>query len=79
MTDKIYLHHGVPQGDIISPYVFILMVEILLLKLNFTKNLTGITFAKLESRSKTFADDTTLILQRTANNLIYAKKQIFIV
>ena len=62
MTDKIYLRQGVPEGDIISHYIFILMVEILLLKLNFTKNLTGITFAKLESRSVTFADDTTIIL-----------------
>jgi hypothetical protein len=36
------------------------MVEILLLKINHTKNLTGIVFAKFEARSETFADDTTI-------------------
>ena len=46
------------------------MVGILLLK--FTKNLTGITFSKMESRSETFADDTTIILQRSAKNLTFA-------
>ena len=68
MSEKIFLRQGVPQGDMISPYIFILMVEILLLKINYTTHLTGIKFAKLESRSETFADDTTIILQRTKKN-----------
>ena len=51
--------------------MFLLMVEI-----NFTKNLTGITFAKMEWRSETFADDTTIILQRSAKNLTFAKKYL---
>ena len=76
MTDKIHLRQGVPQGDIISPYICILMVETLLLKISFTTKLTGITFAKQESRSETFADDTTIILQKTKNNLIFAKKYL---
>ena len=62
MSDKISLNQGVPQGDVISPYIFILMVEIRLLKINLTKNLTGIIFAQVESRSETFADETTIFL-----------------
>ena len=36
LTDTINLQQGVPQGDIIFPYLFLLMVEILLIKI--TKN-----------------------------------------
>ena len=65
LASKILLEQGVPQGDVISPYIFILMVEILLIKINYTKNLKGIRYAKRESRSETFADDTTVILERS--------------
>ena len=42
LTEKINLEQGVPQGDVISPYIFILVVEILLIKINFTSHLKGI-------------------------------------
>ena len=74
LTSKIMLEQGVPQGDVISPYIFILMVEILLIKINYTKNLKGIRYAKEESRSETFADDTTVILERSEEYLRYALK-----
>ena len=41
------------------------MVEVLLIKINYTKNLTGVKFAKTESRSETFANNTTIIQQGT--------------
>ena len=50
------------------------MVEILLIKINYTKNLKGIRYAKGESRSETFADDTTVILERSEEYLRYALK-----
>ena len=76
MSSPIKLEQGVPQGDVVSPFIFILMVEILLLKINYTKNLTGIIFATYEARSETFADDTTIFLTRSAHNLTYAAKYI---
>ena len=33
LTKKILLEQGVPQGDVVSPYIFILAVEILLIKI----------------------------------------------
>ena len=59
-SEIILLKQGVPQGDIISPYIFVLAVEVLLIKLNYTKNITGIkgiTYTKRGGRHKAFADD----------------------
>ena len=33
LTKKILLEQGVPQGDVVSPYIFILAVELLLIKI----------------------------------------------
>ena len=55
LSDKISLNQGVPQGNVISPNIFILMVKILLIEINQTKNLTGIIFVQVESISETFA------------------------
>ena len=52
------------------------MVEMLLIKINCSKNLKGITFATHESRSETFADNTTIFLEREEENLRTATKYI---
>jgi hypothetical protein len=44
-------------------------VEILLLKISYTDSLEGLTFAKTEARSETYADDTTIIVKRSEANL----------
>ena len=33
LSSTIKLQQGVPQGDVVSPYIFLLMVEILLIKI----------------------------------------------
>ena len=73
LTETIQLEQGVPQGDVISPYLNILMVEVLLIQIKHTKNLIGIKYARQEARSETFVDDTTIFLTRTESNLRYAK------
>ena len=75
-TDKISLEQGVPQGDIISPHIFILAVEVLLIKINHTKNLEGIKYGVVEGRSETFADDTTIYIERDPKYLKSAVKYI---
>ena len=44
-------------------------MEILLIKINFTKNIKSVTFTKKESKNKTFADDTSFFILREENYL----------
>ena len=39
LTKKILLEQRLSQGDVVFPYVFMLAVEILLIKVNLTKNI----------------------------------------
>ena len=64
LTKKTVLEQGVPQGDVVSPYIFILAVEILLINIVHTKNIKRITYAKKESRLQTFADYISIFIQR---------------
>ena len=71
LTKKILLEQGVPQGDVISPYIFIVAVEVLLFKITFTKNVTGISFGSIEGRSEplpTIQPSTLNGLLRTSGN-----------
>ena len=52
-----------------SPYIFLLMVEILLIKITKTKHLTGVKYASEEDTASGFADDCTLFIERTETNL----------
>ena len=69
MEEKIELQQGVPQGDILSPLIFNIVVEILLLKVGYTTNLEGVVFPTGESRVESYADDTTIGIKRDENNL----------
>ena len=52
LTKRILLEQGVPQGDVVSPYIFILAAELFLIKINNTKLIQGINYAQKESRSE---------------------------
>ena len=69
MEEKITLKQGVPQGDILSPYIFNICVEILLLKITETRLLEGVIWAKNQNRCEAYADDTTIIIKRSEQNL----------
>ena len=69
LSDKIVLEQGVPQGDVLSPYIFNICVEILLLKITKTKLISGIKIANVESKAECYADDTTILILRTEQNL----------
>ena len=69
LGENIKFEQGVPQGDVLSPYIFNICVEILLLKICYTKELEGVKYAKRESRAECFADDTTVFIKRTEKKL----------
>ena len=69
LSSTIKLQQGISQGDVVSPYIFLLMVEILLIKITKTKHLTEVKYASEEDRASGFTDDCTLFLERTETNL----------
>ena len=69
MEEKIYLQQEVPQGDILSPLIFLLVVEFLLLNIGYTKTINGVFFPHGEARAEAYADDTTIGISRDSENL----------
>ena len=76
LTNTILLKQGVPQGDIISPFVFIIAVEILLIKVSSSKNIQGIPLGNKECRALAYADDTSFGILREERSLRACMKYI---
>ena len=76
MTDYFTVSRGVRQGCPLSPFLFILSVELLALKIRQEPNCKGIRLPNLqEAKISQFADDTTLISKDT--NSLKFSLQIF--
>ena len=64
-TQQFKILRGVPQGDTASPYIFIIVLEILLLRLKHDENLT---FIKFEVEGYTDYDGGKLEVEPTGCN-----------
>ena len=68
-SDIINLERGCRQGDPISPYIFVLSVELLGTVFRKHSQLQGYKIGNREHRVSQFADDTTLFITRSERNL----------
>ena len=60
---------GCRQGDPLSPYLFIICVEFLAVKIRNNKNIKGIKVNNIEFRISQYADDTSIILYGSESSL----------
>ena len=67
--NKINLERGCRQGDPVSPYLFVLAAETLAEAIRSNKEIKGITLYRQEHKISLYADDTTLGLQPTENDI----------
>ena len=70
------LNRGVRQGCSLSPYLFILSVEVLANTIREKKEIRGITVKDKEIKLSQYADDTTLILDGSEESLLESLKII---
>ena len=69
LSHQINLGRGCRQGDPISPYLFVLAVELLGETFRNHKYIDGIKICRKEHRISQFADDTTLFMKYNEHNL----------
>ena len=69
ISDSFTLQRGCRQGDPISPYIFILCVEILGKMIRNDKNMQGIKINNKEFKLSQYADDTQIFLDGSENSL----------
>ena len=62
-TGYFTLNRGTRQGDPLSPYIFILVVEVLAAMVRQNKEIKGLTFGNFEIKQCLFADDITYFLK----------------
>ena len=63
-----FVQRGCRQGDPISPYLFILCVEILATIIRDDKNIKGISIGETEHEISQYTDDTEIMLEGDRNS-----------
>ena len=69
MSDCFKIERGVRQGCPLSPYLFVLSVEVLANAIRRDPSIKGISISQNEIKLSQYADDTTLILDGSQDTL----------
>ena len=76
MSDCFQIERGVRQGCPLSPYLFVLSVEVLANTIRRDTSIKGISISQNEVKLSQYADDTTLILDGSKDTLKASLKVI---
>ena len=67
-TGYFKLSRGTKQGDPLSPYLFILVLEILFIQVRNDPSVQGFKIGDIEIKLSAFADDTTFFCEKQRIN-----------
>ena len=71
MTDFFKVKRGVRQGCPLSPYIFIICIELLSYEVEHNNNIKGINIEGQDIKRTLFADDATFITDGTENSFTH--------
>ena len=66
-SSPFQLERGVRQGDPLSPYLFLIAIEIMAISIRTNENIEGIKIGEDETRSLLYADDMTATLANVSS------------
>ena len=73
-SDLFEIKRGVCQGDPLSPYLFIIALEVLNIAIHESKEIVGIKMGKEEIKLNVFTDDLTTFIKNTTS--FFSLKQV---